>query len=181
MFWTCDFSWFCQNPVFSRSVLHRCLADSLIARKKSILSCAFLWNSWRHQVKDKNTQQKTMFAHSTVAEPCFFYEHFNQQVFKTLCFCSRSGLIWSCRGPPGSPPGLLIFSKSMQKIGFWKHGQEKARKNTGFCAGESSKPRFLQHILVAKKHFHGLLLVHLPSWGPSWAPPQPGQKMVFSQ
>ena len=80
-----------------------------------------------------------------------FYDRFNQQVSKTLCFCGRSGLIWSCQGLPGSPPGLQIFSKNMQKLGFWKHGREKACKNTGFCTGESSTPRFYSIFMSLSK------------------------------
>ena len=81
--------------------------------------------------------------------------------------------------PSGLPPGLQIFPEKHAKIGFWKHGQEKTHENTWFCTREPSKPRFLQHFLVAKMSSLRILLVRLPFRGASWALPSPATKSPF--
>ena len=80
-----------------------------------------------------------------------FHDCFKLPVSKTLCFCGRFGLIWSRGGPVDCRLGCRFFSKSMQKMGFWKHGQEKPCENTGFCAREPSKPHFYRTFLSVSK------------------------------
>ena len=56
-------------------------------------------------------------------------------------------------------------------MGFWKHEREKHVKTHGFWTVDSPKPYILQHFLVAKWNFPGLILVHLAPRRASWTPP----------
>ena len=101
----------------------------------------------------------------------FWLACFQNPVFLQL-FWPDSASPW----PSGLPPGLQIFWNERKHIGFWKHAQQNARKNSGFCNGES--PRFFPHILVAKKNPHALSwFICLPE-GPPGAPPQLAHKIV---
>ena len=126
------------------------------------------------------TREKTGFGLCSDAEPCVFTIILISKFPKPCVFAvvlARFGLAaaqWI------AARAADFFSKSMQEIGSWKHKQEKARENTGFCTRDSPRPRFFLHILVAKKSFHKTFLVHLPFRGASWTPPQLGQKSSVS-
>ena len=76
-----------------------------------------------------------------------FYVSLKQHVSKTLCFCSRSGLIWSCQGLPGSSPGLHFSRKACNKLGFGNIGKKTYVKTQGSAPGD--RPNLV---------FYGILL-----------------------
>jgi len=96
------------------------------------------------------TCEKTGFGHCSDAEPCVF-TIISISMFPKPCVFAVVLARFGLAVAQWIAAGAADFSwKACKKTGFWKHGQEKQRENTGFCTRELSKPRFLQHFIVGK-------------------------------
>ena len=100
-----------------------------------------------------------------------FHDGFKQPVSKTLCFCGRFGLIWSRRGPVDCRLGCTFFPKSMQKMGFRKHGQEKHMKTQGPAPGNRRSLVFYGIFLSLRRALLGFSWFVYPDEEPPGPPP----------
>ena len=79
------------------------------------------------------TREKTGFGLCSDAEPCVFMIILISKFPKPCVFavvlarCGVAAAQWI------AARAAVFFSKCMQKMGFWKHEQEKTCENTGFC------------------------------------------------
>ena len=117
--------------------------------KTRYIHVLFISLIWKSILRHENVE-KTGFWFCSDAEPCVFTISLINGFSKPCVFSigfheyGFAAVQWI------AAPAADFSRKACKNWGFWKHAQEKACENTGFCTRDSPEPLFLQHILVGK-------------------------------